>query len=170
MRFRKKIQNFGKKKISSGNFWCYFATFTALFLLQFQNQPTLILRKSWNQYTSYVLFERHLTKLSGSSPWQKYILGSSLNITFIQLSTAQSDRAVEYTDRISAEGYNPPTTTTNKCPEYGIKISYGEAPIMLELCGMRGTPSLPLLPGQLWPRVGAPNRALSMSQIELFDI
>ena len=41
MRIRKKIQIFGKN-ISWGNFWHYFATFTALFFLQFQNRPTLI--------------------------------------------------------------------------------------------------------------------------------
>ena len=29
---------------------------------------------------------------------------------------------------------------------------------MLELWGMRSTPSLPLLPGPLWPRVVAPDK------------
>ena len=37
---------------------------------------------------------------------------------------------------------------------------------MLELCGMRSTPSLPLLPGPFWPGVVAPDRVLSMGQIE----
>ena len=37
---------------------------------------------------------------------------------------------------------------------------------MLELCG-RGTPSLPSLPGPLWPRVVAPDGLLSLGQIEL---
>ena len=32
---------------------------------------------------------------------------------------------------------------------------------------MRSTPSLPLLPGPLWPGVAAPDRALSMGWIEL---
>ena len=32
---------------------------------------------------------------------------------------------------------------------------------------MRSTPSLPSLPGPLWPGVVAPNRILSMDQIEL---
>ena len=31
-------------------------------------------------------------------------------------------------------------------------------------------PSLPLLPGPLWPGVVSPDRVLSMDQIELFDI
>ena len=62
----------------------------------------------------------------------------------------------------------PPTP--NKCPGYDIKQSYDKAPVMLELWGMQGTTSLQLLPGLLWPRVVAPDRILSMSQIELFDI
>ena len=41
---------------------------------------------------------------------------------------------------------------------------------MLKLWGMQNTPSLPLFPGPLWPRVVAPDRVLSMGQIELFDI
>ena len=38
---------------------------------------------------------------------------------------------------------------------------------MLELWGMRSTPSLPSIPGTLWSRVVAPDRVLSMGQIEL---
>ena len=38
---------------------------------------------------------------------------------------------------------------------------------MLEVWGMRSTPSLPSLPGSLWPGVVAPDRALSMGQILL---
>ena len=41
---------------------------------------------------------------------------------------------------------------------------------MLELWGMQSTPSLPSLPGTLWPGVVAPDSVLSMGQIELFDI
>ena len=37
---------------------------------------------------------------------------------------------------------------------------------MLELCGMRSTPLLPSIPGPLWPGVVAPDRVLSMAQIE----
>ena len=43
--------------------------------------------------------------------------------------------------------------------------SEGEAPV-LEIWGMWSTPSLPLLPGPLWPGVVAPNRVLSIGQIE----
>ena len=38
---------------------------------------------------------------------------------------------------------------------------------MLELWGMQSTPSLPSLPGPHWPGEVAPDRALSMDQIEL---
>ena len=38
---------------------------------------------------------------------------------------------------------------------------------MLELWGMWSTSSLPLLPDPLWPGVVAPDRILSMGQIEL---
>ena len=54
----------------------------------------------------------------------------------------------------------------NKGPVYDTKQYDGEAPVMLELWGMQSTPSLP----SLWPRVVAPDRVLSMSKIELFDI
>ena len=40
--------------------------------------------------------------------------------------------------------------------EYDTKQSDGEVPVMLELWGMQSTPSLP---GPLWLRVVAPNRA-----------
>ena len=42
--------------------------------------------------------------------------------------------------------------------------------VMLELWGICSTPSLPSLPGPLWPGVTAPYRVLFMAQIELFDI
>ena len=51
-----------------------------------------------------------------------------------------------------------------------LKQSDSAAPEMLELWGMRSTPSLPSLPGPLWSGVEAPDRILSIGQIELFDI
>ena len=58
---------------------------------------------------------------------------------------------------LCGEGKHPP-----ECPGYDTKQSNGEVPVMLELWGIRSTPSLPLLPGPLWPGVVAPDRALSM--------
>ena len=46
----------------------------------------------------------------------------------------------------------------------------GEAPVMKGLQGMPSTPSLQSLSGPLLPGVVAPDRALSMDQIELFHI
>ena len=69
--------------------------------------------------------------------------------------------------------YNTPTaflqrgkTPFNECPVYDTKQSDGEVTVMLELWGMPSTPLRPLLPGQLWPGVVAPDKALSMGQIE----
>ena len=53
-------------------------------------------------------------------------------------------------------------TILYKCPGYDNKLSDGEVPAMLELWGMRSTPSLSSLPGPFWPGVVAPDRALSM--------
>ena len=61
-------------------------------------------------------------------------------------------------------GVRPPSS--NECPGYDIK-SDGEVPVVLELWGSRSIPSLQLLPGPLWPGVVAPDRVLSMGQIEL---
>ena len=80
-----------------------------------------------------------------------------------KLLFAQLTGVLEYTDCISAEGQD----SSNKSPENGAKQSDGELPVMLELWGMHSTPSLPLLPGSLWLWVVAPDRVLSMGQIEL---
>ena len=65
---------------------------------------------------------------------------------------AQSAGAVEYTDFFSAE--LPPQRVS--C--YDTKQSDGGVTAMLELWGMRSTPSLPSLPGPLWPGVVAPDK------------
>ena len=75
---------------------------------------------------------------------------------------AQSAVAVEY-DCFSAEGLD----SQNKCPGYDTKQSDGEVPVMLELWGMWSTSSLSLLPGLLCLRVVAPDRVLSVNQIEV---
>ena len=54
------------------------------------------------------------------------------------------------------------TPPPNECPGYDTKQSDGEVPAVLEVWGMQSTPSLPSLPGPLWPGVVAPDRALSM--------
>ena len=56
------------------------------------------------------------------------------------------------------------------CSDYDIKQTDGEAPVVVELWEMRSTPSLWLFPGPLCPGVVAPDRVLSVDQIELFEI
>ena len=72
-------------------------------------------------------------------------------ISLILVSAAHLAGAGEYTNSIN------------------IKQFYSEAPV-LELWGMLSIPWLPLLPDPLWHGVVAPDRVLSMNQIELFDI
>ena len=74
--------------------------------------------------------------------------------------------AVEYTDCISTEGEDFP----NKCPGLDTKQSDGEATVILELWGTQRTPLFSLLPGPLWIRVVAPDTAVYMVQIEIFNI
>ena len=57
----------------------------------------------------------------------------------------QSAEDVEYTDCISAKGYDFP----NECTVYDTKQSDGETSVMLELWGMQSTPLLSSLPGLL---------------------
>ena len=54
---------------------------------------------------------------------------------------AQSVGTVEYIDCISAEGHDSP----NECPGYDIKQSDRETSVILDLWGMRSTPSSPSL-------------------------
>ena len=67
--------------------------------------------------------------------------------------------------RVSAKRWDSP----NECPEHDTKQSDGEASVMLELWGMRSTPSLTSLPGLLWLGVVVLDRVQSMGQIELFS-
>ena len=58
----------------------------------------------------------------------------------------------------------------NVYPGYDTKQSNGEARVMLELWRMHSTPSLPLLPGPLYPGMVTTDRVLSWAQIELLNI
>ena len=71
---------------------------------------------------------------------------------------AQSTGVVEYTD------CNDPA---NESPGYDTKQSDGEVPVMLELWGMRSTPSLPLLAGPLWPGMVAPDKGPRLNRTKL---
>ena len=65
--------------------------------------------------------------------------------------------AAEYTNCFSVKGLIPPTPA-NKCPDYDTKKSDSKVSVKYELWGMRSTPSVPSLPGPLWPREVAPER------------
>ena len=54
-----------------------------------------------------------------------------------------------------------------RLPQYETKKFDGKVSVMLELCGMQRTPSLPSLSGLLWLRMVAPDMVLSMGHIEL---
>ena len=54
-----------------------------------------------------------------------------------------------------------------ECPGYDTKQSEGEVLVMLELWETRSISSLPSLPGPLLPGMVAPDRFLSMVQIQL---
>ena len=89
-------------------------------------------------------------------------LGKVMNpCLFLLAIVTQSAWTAEYTDCIFAEGYDSP----NVCPGYDTKQSDDEASIMLELWGKWSTPLL--IPSPLRPRVVAPDRVLSIVQIEL---
>ena len=75
---------------------------------------------------------------------------------------AQSAGAVEYKDCFSIACRSP-----SKCHGHDSKQSDDEVTVMLELWGIRSYPSLPSLPGSLWPGVVASERILSFGQIEL---
>ena len=61
-------------------------------------------------------------------------------------------------------------TLTGESPGYNIKQYNVVAPVMLEPRGMPSNPSLPSLPGTLRSGVVAPDRVLSMAEIQLFNI
>ena len=84
-------------------------------------------------------------------------------VVIFWLNLAQSAGDVEYADCFSAEGSYP----LNQCPGYDTKQSESEVPVILELWGMRSTPSLPSLPGPHCCGVVAPDRILSTGQTEL---
>ena len=58
-------------------------------------------------------------------------------------------------------------TPPHECPSYETKQSDGEVPVIPEFLGMQSTPSLPLFPALLCPRMVALDRVLSMGQIQL---
>ncbi len=73
----------------------------------------------------------------------------------LTLCIAQLVGAVEYTDCTSTEGKTP---LPDGCPVYDTKQFDGEVPVRLDFWRNASTPSLPSLPGPLWPGAVAPNK------------
>ena len=90
--------------------------------------------------------------------------------TKCSVSIFLSRLGLENSPTVSLQRVKTPPHTHNECHRYGIKQSDGKALVRLELWGIWSTPSLPMLPGPLWPGVVASDRVLSVGQIELFDI
>ena len=60
--------------------------------------------------------------------------------------------------------------SSNNCAEYDTTQPDGDVLVMLELWGMRSIPSLSSLLVLVWLGVVAPNRVLSIGQIELDSV
>ena len=76
--------------------------------------------------------------------------------------SAQSAGAIEYTDSTSAEGWDPTPTSVLDMTLNNLMKSWSFVECRVHLHWH--------LSGPLWPGVVAPDRVLSTSQIELFDI
>ena len=75
----------------------------------------------------------------------------------------ESAGAVEYTDCFSAEGNDFPIESLG----YNSRQFDGQAPVMVEIWGIRSTPLLTAPPGPPWLEVVALGRVLSLGQKEL---
>ena len=84
---------------------------------------------------------------------------------FIHL-LALSPVVAEYNEFIAAKVED----ALNECLAYDTKESDVEAPVMLELCGVRGTSLLPSLLGPIWSGVVAADKVLSMDKKKLNQI
>ena len=113
----------------------------------------------WTPYAVRVLFIGRIElasdgNVSNGNAWVLEVWGMWSTPSLILLP------GLLYLEMISLQRGKTPSP--NECPGFDTKQSDGEVPAVLELWGMRSTPSLPSLPGPLWPGVVAPDRALSM--------
>ena len=127
-------------------------------------QNKITRKQKWGEKQQYGYFKRQTSEITHNKTWIWLRKGDLKRETESLLIVAQNNSwPVSWGSRIHwlhlCIGVRPPP---NECPGYDTKQSDGEVPAVLELWGMRSTPSLPLLPGPLWPGVVAPDRALSM--------
>ena len=95
-------------------------------------------------------------------------------VKWLQELLSNANNSIWWPSRLGLQ--NTPTVTQQRMrlPQrvscYDTKQSDGKVPVMLEVWGMRSNPLLPSLPGPLWPGVIAPDRVLSMCQIEINSV
>ena len=92
---------------------------------------------------------------------EKGDFGSSLT------TLSQWPSQLELLNTLTASLQRGKSLPCNDCPGYDSKQSDGEVPVMLEFWVMQSTPLLPSHLGLLRPGVVAPDRVLSVGQIEL---
>ena len=92
-------------------------------------------------------------------------LGKSMNPIIFTQANCPISWGCRIHWQLLCRGLRP--SSPNECPGYDIKQYDSEIPVMLELWGIQSVPSLPFLPGPPWPGIIAPDRVLSMGQIEL---
>ena len=112
--------------------------------------------KAWKKHLKmyHAFFQKNSPHLLYETRIYIYICNKSFG------KIVQPAGAIEYTDSISAVGKN----SSNECPAYNIKQSYGTASVMQALWGMWSTRLLSSLLGQLWPGVVIPDSVRAMSQ------
>ena len=103
------------------------------------------LKKVYNHYKMYTIYT---------------IMDNTLSLLYYIYYTAMDCRIHR---PLPCLGVRPP----QRVSWFDTKQSDGEVPGLQELWGMQSSPSMPSLTGPLWPGMVAPDRVLSMIQIEL---
>ena len=118
--------------------------------------------------TAFLFKEQRQKELENGHPKRHVILHEASN----ELAHFLSDKNKTLSSRLGLQ--NTPTTSLQRVKTSSTSVLKWHSTIWwwgssneLERWGMRSIPSLPSLPGPLWPRFVAPDRVLSMGEIEL---
>ena len=127
----------------------------------------LLLEKEFKQNNINIYNIIYIIYIKGYMFMEEYMYNWSLmnggkTIEYLSFNPSQIGRDCKIHWLHLCSEVSPPLTP-NEGPRYDIKASEAST---LEIWGMQSTPSLPLRPGPLWPGVVAPDRVLSMGQIE----
>ena len=111
------------------------------------------------------------TKKNVYKRWPKIKLNdpreNTMNIFGLLYQTQNKHHPLELRNTATAS-LQSSNISNNECPRYDTKQSDGVVSVVLKVLRMQHTPSVPSLPGPLWPGVVAPDRVLSMDLIELY--